>query len=550
MALNGFTIMSGISTLIIGLLLTVIFVCGYTWASTSIFFRQDIKSNQSAAKKDASAVPPLIPYAIPGLGSTITFSNQKIGGFFEYMRLLSRKYGGLSAFSILLNGTRTHFIFSPQGVASVLKARQLTRVELDQQLGTNVLAMSKEDAIRAFPEEDEHKEKTTTARIHSEHLLGSAAVNGLTSKFMECLNTELAADDALDDGVETELYAWLWQKVFRASTTALCGSKLLQMYPDFDKDYRTWEDNMLGMLFGIPRIFARPAYAARDATVDKLQKWLEEGYKHSTTGGDPEWEPYFGARVMHKRHEFYKQQDLSIRGQAGFDLIFLAGILSNATPATGWMLLHLLSPTSPPDLKQRIMKEIHSVQRSDGSIDVPALAKLPLLNSVFHETLRLYVDLLVVRKVNVDVALDNKHYVRKGEMVMAPSWMTHRSPEYFDRPTEFDAERFLAEDPETGELTYSVTGLNGKFWPFSGGSYMCPGRTFAKQEVLGTVAVLLLNFDIQFIEFMRRKKNNVESLGSDKAGFPTPKDNYAGNQVVGIEGDMKIRIKRRSIHRR
>ncbi|KAK3099115.1 hypothetical protein LTR53_019041, partial [Teratosphaeriaceae sp. CCFEE 6253] len=173
-------------------------------------------------------------------------------------------------------------------------------------------------------------EKSTTARIHSEHLLSSSAVNALMSKFMEMFLERLQRDTRLGEGLEVNLYELLWQNIFTSSTTALCGSTLLEMYPDFDRDYRTWEDNMLAMLFGKPRLFARSAYAARDATVKRLETWLEAGYNATTRDDeDVEWEPNFGARVIRKRHAFYKQQDLSLHAQAGFDLIFLAGILSN-----------------------------------------------------------------------------------------------------------------------------------------------------------------------------------------------------------------------------
>jgi len=75
---------------------------------------------------------------------------------------------------------------------------------------------------------------------------------------------------------------------------------------------------------------------------------------------------------------------------------------------------------------------------------------------------------------------------------------------------------------------------------------MCPGRTFAKQEVLGSVAVLLLNFDIDFVEFVKRDGKALVGVGKDETGFPGLKKGYAGNQVVGIEGDMRVRIKRKS----
>jgi cytochrome P450 len=520
-----------IFSLLVGVAITLVLIAAFTYTQSTAQFRL-----QAGRSKDRSPnPPPLLPYAVPVLGSTISFSNQNIGAYWSWLRLQSTKYGH-QAFSIILAGKRTHLIFSVPGISSIFKSRDLSRAGLDQQLGVTLLGMSKADALKAFPYDAEGKEKETTARIHSEHLLSSSAVNGLTMKFMECFQNELCKDECLIEGREVELYGWLWQIIFRASTTALCGSRLREKYPDFNRDYRIWEENMLGLLFGTPRLFAPKAYAARNACVQKLESWLREGYQQPVSD-DPAWEPNFGARVVRKRHEFYKQQELSIHGQAGFDLIFLAGILSNATPATGWLLLHILSPLSPAGFRERIMEELESVRQSDDSIDISGLTRLPLLNSAFHEVLRLYVDLLVVRQVDISVALGS-HYVRKGDQVMAPSWMTHRDPGQFERPDEFDPERFLTHDTN-GKLVCSTAGLNGRYFPFGGGHYMCPGRTFARQEVLGSVAVLLLGYQIEFLEFVGGKRSR------GRAHFPGFKQNYAGNQVIGIDGDMKVRTRKR-----
>ncbi|KAK5113202.1 hypothetical protein LTR62_003538 [Meristemomyces frigidus] len=529
------------------LLLTAALVAAYTYLSTLVKYRLDVRNNSSSNSKVRTArAPPLIPYAIPVLGSTITFSNQRIGTFWTWLRNQAQRYSQ-DAFSIMLSGTRTHFIFSEAGVSAIFKSRQLSRARLDQQLGTNVLGMAQVDAARAFPYDVEEKEKSTTARIHSENLLSSKAVDELTKKFMETLTTQLDDDDQLNEGAVVELYDWLWQHIFRSSTTAFCGSKLLDMFPDFDKDYRTWEDGMLGMLFGTPRMFAKKSYAARDATVGKLEKWLQTGYQNlpQAVDNDENWEPNFGAKVMRKRHDFYAQQDLSPHAQAGSDLIFLAGILSNATPATGWLLLHILSPTSAPNLHTSIMTELRSCHRADNTLDIPALTRLPRLNSAFHEVLRFYTDVLILRQVDSSVVLGGIHSVKQNEQVMAPSWLTHRNPEFFPNPEVFDPERFLLHNEVTGKLSYSASGLGGKYFPFGGGHYMCPGRTFAKQEVLGSIAVLLLNFEIEFVAFTQAFEGESLPVGKDAKVFPRMKRGYAGNQVVGIEGDMRVRIKRK-----
>jgi cytochrome P450 len=541
--MGGATLLSAIGTLIIGLVVPFGLVCAFTYCTTLFHYRTHVRSIPARGDEDKTTrTPPLIPYAVPGLGSTIGFSSQTVGKFWTWLRIQSDRYRQ-DAFSIMLAGKRTHFIFSEEGVAAVFRSRQLSRAELDRQLAVNVLGMSKEDSFRAFPDRTDEKGEISTERLHSEHLLSSAAVNSLTGTFMRTFQAQLGGETDLTDGLVVNLYDWLWNRVFRASTTALCGTKLLEMYPDFDLDYRIWEDNLLGLLFGTPRLFARQAYRARDACVQKLEKWLQAGYQHPVEEGeDPDWTPDFGARVMLKRHRLYQQRDLSIRGQAGWDLIFLAGILSNATPATGWLLLHILSPTSAPSFRTDVMQELQSCRRPDGSVDILALTRLPLLNSAFHEVLRLYVDLLVVRHVDSSVALGT-HHVRKGEQVMAPTWMTHRNPAFFDSPDVFDPKRFLITDPESGKQSHSATGLGAKYFPFGGGHYMCPGRVFAKQEVLGTIAVLLLNFDITFAGFVKHTKGGWAAAGGED--FPRIKPGFAGNQVVGIEGDMRVHIKRR-----
>lgn len=534
-------------TLMISLILPILLICTVTYLKTLYRFHVSIRKLSNRRGEPVTfQSPPLIPYAIPGLGSTLSFSNQTVGSFWGYLRKQASRYHQ-DAFSVVIAGKLTHFIFSPSGVASVFKSRHLTRASLDRQLGVNALGMSTLDSFIAFPDNPAENSSVTTERLHSEHLLSSAAVNLLTTKFMETFTTHLDAEDGLDDGIQVNLYEWLWPRIFRASTTALVGETLLDMYPDFEHDYRTWEDNLLALLFGTPRFFARHAYRARDACVEKLSNWLlaishRRATNEKSDTHDPDWTPEEGARIMRKRHVLYAERRLSVHAQAGWDLVFLAGIVSNATPAAGWLLLHILSPTSAPEFRPRIMEEVQACQRADGSLDVSALTRAPRLNAAFHEVLRLYVDLIVVREVGSSGAV-GVHKVGRGDQVMAPTWMTHRDPKLFEDPDTFNPDRFLTMDEETGEIGYSATGRTGAYFPFGGGHYMCPGRVFAKQEVLGTVAWLLLNFQIDFVEFVKKEKGNWKMAGVNE--FPGIKKGFAGGQVVGIEGDMRVHIKRR-----
>lgn len=525
------------------LLITVVTILITNLLWTTRDYHGRVRDARKSANEEPGPVP-VIPYVIPGLGSTISFSTQKVGSYWRWLSAECKRKG-INAVSVLLNGKKTHFVFTPDGVFGAFKSRALTRFELDRQLGRNSLGMTKEDAMRAFPSDLDPKKSLTTERIHANMLLSTSAANTLTDKFIEVFQERLLSVDAAGEGIELNLYQWVREQAFHASMVSLGGTKLLEMYPDISSEFWTWDQGLVCMLFGTPRLFARAAYAARDSLVDKLEQWLAAGYASTVDDSDPDWEPNFGARALRKRHEYYAQQMMSLRGQASADLIFFGGILSNAIPSVGWMLMHILSPTNPPELRSWVMDEIKSAQREDGSIDVPLLSKLPVLNSMFHEVLRVYIDLLIVRQVDADTTI-GPHIVHQNDMIMAPSWLSHRNPEYFAKPDAFDPARFLIDDPETGKMKFSTAGLTGKFFPFGGGHYMCPGRTFAKQEVLGAVAVLLLSFDIDFVEFVKPSGKGYVSTGQGADGFPTLKNGFAGNVVVGLEGDMKTMLKLKS----
>ena len=276
--------------------------------------------------KDEPGHVPVIPYAVPGLGSTISFSTQKVGSYWRWLAV-ECKQKGINAVSIILGGKKTHFAFTPDAVSSTFKGRALTRIGLDRQLGRNSLGMSKEDAIKAFPSDLDPKKSFTTERIHANMLLSAAAVNTLTDKFIEVFQARLSDIDADGDGIQINLYEWVREQAFHASMVSLGGTKLLEMYPDISGEFWAWDEGLVGLLFGTPRLFARAAYAARDSLVDKLEQWLAAGYAAFADEGDPDWEPNFGARVMRQRHEYYAQQNMSLRGQASADLIFFGCLL-------------------------------------------------------------------------------------------------------------------------------------------------------------------------------------------------------------------------------
>jgi cytochrome P450 len=158
---------------------------------------------------------------------------------------------------------------------------------------------------------------------------------------------------------------------------------------------------------------------------------------------------------------------------------------------TDRFLMHLLDPAGDKTLLPRLVEELKTTRAPDGKLDISALTGLPLFNSMWQEILRLYTDVLVTRDTKEDLTLPfdggkKSMLFRAGSVIMAPSFLGHHDAKAWTEGAPcgtFYAERFLRDDAVTGKKAFSLTGANGKLFPFGGGKTICPGRVFAKQEV-------------------------------------------------------------------
>ena len=144
---------------------------------------------------------------------------------------------------------------------------------------------------------------------------------------------------------------------------------------------------------------------------------------------------------------------------------------------------------------------VNTTRNADGSIDTKEVINNPLFQSVYAEVLRLHTASMLTRTVKKTHELDS-WTLKRDQTVVVSSHVEHRSAywntvdssERNHPPEEFWAERFLT--PEGG---FSLDGKQGKYMPYGMGEHMCPGRHFAKYEMLLTFAVLVDRFDIKIL---------------------------------------------------
>jgi cytochrome P450 len=114
---------------------------------------------------------------------------------------------------------------------------------------------------------------------------------------------------------------------------------------------------------------------------------------------------------------------------------------------------------------------------------VDDLARLSYTRMTVEESLRLYPPACVFsRKAIADDELRG-YAIPAGSMIVLSPYATHRHPAVWERPEEFDPERFTPER-SAGRPHFA-------YFPFGGGPRLCIGSNFAMMEaqlILATVA--------------------------------------------------------------
>jgi len=164
-------------------------------------------------------------------------------------------------------------------------------------------------------------------------------------------------------------------------------------------------------------------------------------------------------------------------------VLFLAGHDTTAAGLT-W-LWYVMGSYS--EIQRRTQAEVDRVLENKTPCFADA-AKLPYLNAVIKETLRLYPPAIGIfsREAREQIELGG-YEIPAGSIVYAFSYVTHRDQRWFAEPERFDPERFLGEK----EKTVSPFA----YFPFGAGPRACIGAQFALTEMTLVAACLLQRFE-------------------------------------------------------
>lgn len=141
-------------------------------------------------------------------------------------------------------------------------------------------------------------------------------------------------------------------------------------------------------------------------------------------------------------------------------------------------------------------------------IDIEKITSSPLLQSVYAEILRMRVSAFLSRSPaqdNTSYNLGNFALQDDGQaLLLLP--MAHYNPELWKEERQkvslekFWSDRFLNVD-SNGEEKFSTKALQENAWfPYGGGSFVCPGKALAKQQMLAATVLFSAYFDMEMLD--------------------------------------------------
>lgn len=163
--------------------------------------------------------------------------------------------------------------------------------------------------------------------------------------------------------------------------------------------------------------------------------------------------------------------------------LLVAGHETTATALTWAMYwIHTI-----PSVKQKLLAELDAL---DNRADPGTIAKLPYLNAVCSETLRIYPVGFIAQLRIVQSPISVAGYPFAAEDVLIPCiYLVHHRSDLYPEPNQFRPERFL-------ERQFSPY----EYLPFGGSNRRCIGAAFALFEMKLVLATILRQYELELDE--------------------------------------------------
>ncbi|KAI9876911.1 MAG: hypothetical protein M1830_005312 [Pleopsidium flavum] len=485
-----------------------------------------------------------MPYMIPFVGSAISFALNPA----RHLSATSQKVGPQAVHGIRLLNRTLYFLYKSENVAKIWKYKTtittpgVTTFVLKTLFGMAPKARNMytldTSGILAKPKSDSHVaphnriDHLTHTSFHK-HLLGDG-LSKFYQRFSAALMRRFPSLNIQNEWTEFPDIMGFWMPPLTASMNeALAGPILECVNPNFTQDLLRYFPYIHNLMKGLPRWCIPEAYRLREKLIGDVKQWhaiARARFRETDIdedGGDQWW----GSSFIRERQKILgKVDNWDYDSIASSDFGVLWGASVNIHPMAIWNIIEVFRDKN---LLSRVRAELTAagLQGITSSQDVDKLLSLPLLQSIYAELLRLRVEVQTVFSSDREDIRINEWRFPKTSLVIVPAGAAHRDQSFWntkdgEHPLDrFWADRFLAypNDPRSGprrntaadscnpeeETTKTAAdptkakfvslGLANSFMPYGIGERTCPGRGFARREIVAFCAIMVDQFDIEIL---------------------------------------------------
>ncbi|KAK8123976.1 hypothetical protein PG999_003894 [Apiospora kogelbergensis] len=291
--------------------------------------------------------------------------------------------------------------------------------------------------------------------------------------------------------------------VGRSLINALFGPHILQINSTLMDDLYEFDQALPWFARRIPKFIMPGIYACRSRLHRQFKVWYTYArthFKESDINEDGDGDPYWGSNWMRERQkalDIIQDDDALAAGDLGVAWASIANVVSASTMA----LVHV---SNTPDLAASVQDEVRKIfgHQSLAEVDLKKLSNIPLLASIYAETLRLHgKSFTVVSSPVQDIHL-GRYRLPKNAMGLINAHVSHMDDGFWNTKNgihpvgSFWPQRFLTDpnDPHSGptrvprplvkpqdadskEVSFSLQGLEAAWIPYGGKLYPAHGSS-------------------------------------------------------------------------